>query len=122
MEDLIAQILTKIGLGVASKAVFGVLEKFFGNKAKREEIVALLETIDELKGRVEEVIDLLSANQILKLRENGLVEVAGTHEATGIGNITGLDIQGPAKIKPGTVVKASGIGNVTGTRIGGKNE
>jgi hypothetical protein len=44
--------------------------------------------------------------------------VSGTHEAHGQGEITALDVQGPAIIKPGTVARASGQGQVTGTRIG----
>lgn len=121
MEKLIGEILSKIGLGVATTMVADTLKKLVGKKVKRAEITRSLESIDELKGgRVEEVIKLLSEKQILMLQEDGMVEVAGTHEASGIGNITGLDIQGPAKIKPGTIARASGIGNITGTRIGGK--
>jgi hypothetical protein len=43
--------------------------------------------------------------------------VAGTHEAHGEGEVTALEIQGPAIIKPGTISRASGQGIVTGTRI-----
>jgi hypothetical protein len=50
--------------------------------------------------------------------DSPLSEVAGMHEAIGVGNITALDIQGPAIIKPGTISKATGQGNVTATRIG----
>ena len=117
---MIGQILAQIGLGVATDKVSNALGKLFGKKVKRDEIKEALESIDELKGRVEEVLELLIANQIFKVQEDQMVEIAGTHEARGIGNITGLDIKGPAKIKPGTVSKASGIGNITGTRIGGK--
>lgn len=49
-------------------------------------------------------------------------EVSGLHEAHGIGNVVGLDIVGPAILRPGTRSVASGIGNVTGTRIGGSRE
>jgi hypothetical protein len=45
--------------------------------------------------------------------------VGGIHEATGSGEITGLDIQAPVIIAPGTISRASGHGKVTGTRIGG---
>jgi len=45
-------------------------------------------------------------------------EIAGSHSAHGIGEVTGLDIQGPVIIKPGTIVTASGQGLITGTRIG----
>jgi len=120
MEELIAQILAQIGLSVAGNTVYGGLKNFIGKKVKRQEIAVVLESIEELTGRVEEVMDILITNRILNLQEDGMVEVAGTHEASGIGNITALDIQGPAKIKPGTVSKASGIGNITGTKIGGK--
>jgi len=44
--------------------------------------------------------------------------VGGTHEAHGRGKVTGLDIEGPAIITPGTVSRASGEGEITGTRIG----
>ena len=43
--------------------------------------------------------------------------VDGTHIAEGSGEVTGLDIEGPAIIKPGTAVRSSGTGKVTGTRI-----
>ncbi len=48
-----------------------------------------------------------------------LTVVSGEHIARGRGNVTGLDIQGPAIIKPGTRSLAEGEGNITGTRIGG---
>ena len=51
-------------------------------------------------------------------RDAPLSVVDGTHEATGIGNVTALDIQGAAIIRPGTVSRAAGEGNVTATRIG----
>jgi hypothetical protein len=44
--------------------------------------------------------------------------VSGMHEAHGEGLVIGLDIQGPAIITPGTIVRATGRGVVTGTRIG----
>ena len=51
-----------------------------------------------------------------------ITEVAGEHRASGEGEITGLDIQGAAIIKPGTKVVAEGKGRVTGTRIGGRRD
>jgi hypothetical protein len=57
-----------------------------------------------------------------KRPDSALSVIAGTHEATGVGKVTGLDIQGPALIKPGTVSKATGAGEVTGTRIGRPRE
>jgi hypothetical protein len=48
-----------------------------------------------------------------------ITEVSGTHIALGKGNVTGLDIRGPAIIRPGTISRAEGEGTVTGTRIGG---
>jgi hypothetical protein len=48
--------------------------------------------------------------------------VDGSHSAEGVENIIGLDIQGPAIIKPGTKSTARGFRNVTGTRIGGGKE
>lgn len=50
------------------------------------------------------------------------VEVSGEHRAEGVGDITGLDVEGPAIIKPGTRVSAKGFGNVTGTRIGRRDK
>jgi hypothetical protein len=49
-----------------------------------------------------------------------ITEVAGEHAAVGKGEVIGLDIQGPALIKPGTRAIAAGEGRVTGTRIGSK--
>jgi hypothetical protein len=51
-----------------------------------------------------------------------LSTVNGSHSAEGIGNVTGLDIQGPAIIMPGTKSSATGIGNIIATRIGNKKE
>jgi len=120
MEELILEELLKAGLGAGARIVCDSLKRFFGKKVKKQEIVRVLESIEELKGQVEKVMDILKTNQILLFQEDGMVEVAGIHEASGIGIVTALDIKGPAKIKPGTVSKASGIGNITGTKIGGK--
>ena len=49
--------------------------------------------------------------------ETEVVSVGGIHEASGIGEVTGLDVEGPAQIQPGTVVRASGEGIITGTKI-----
>ena len=49
---------------------------------------------------------------------NTPVIIDGHHSATGIGNVTGLEIKRSAIIKPGTIVRAEGIGNITGTKIG----
>jgi hypothetical protein len=54
--------------------------------------------------------------------DSPLSVVAGMHEATGVGNITALDIQGSAIIRPGTISKATGQGNVTATRIGRRSK
>lgn len=51
-------------------------------------------------------------------RSKDIVEVAGEHVARGKGNVTGLDVQGPAIFKPGTRSVAEGEGNITATRIG----
>ncbi len=51
-----------------------------------------------------------------------LSQVAGTHEAVGVGEVTALDIQSPSIIKPGTISRASGAGRVTATRIGHPKE
>ena len=47
-----------------------------------------------------------------------ITEVAGDHVARGRRGVVGLDISGPAIIRPGTRVLAEGEENVTGTRIG----
>ncbi len=44
--------------------------------------------------------------------------VDGAFEAHGITNVTGLDVQGPARLQPGTRVVATGVAGVTGARIG----
>jgi hypothetical protein len=54
--------------------------------------------------------------------EPALTEVAGEHFAEGIGEVTGLDVQAPVIIKPGTRSVARGAGVVTGTRIGPSRE
>jgi len=46
-----------------------------------------------------------------------ITEVNGTHEAQGVGDVAGLRITKPTKIKPGTIARASGIGKVSGTSI-----
>lgn len=46
-----------------------------------------------------------------------ITEVAGAHEASGIGDVAGLRISKPVKIKPGTVSRATGIGKISGTSI-----
>lgn len=48
----------------------------------------------------------------------GTTSVSGTHSAEGIGRVTGLDVQGPAIIQPGTISRATGKGDIAGTRIG----
>ncbi len=51
-----------------------------------------------------------------------LTTIDGTHSARGIGKVTGLDLQGPATIKPGTLVTAEGVGEIRATRIGPPKE
>jgi hypothetical protein len=53
----------------------------------------------------------------LNKQPGAISEIAGTHEATGVGEVTGLKISKPVKIVPGTIVRASGIGTITGTSI-----
>ncbi len=48
--------------------------------------------------------------------------INGTHHAKGIGNVTGIDVQGPVIFKPGTQSIAEGTGNITATRIAGKED
>lgn len=59
------------------------------------------------------------AREQLNRRPGGAIsEVAGLHEATGVGDVTGLEINAPVIIKAGTVSRADGVGRVTATRIG----
>ncbi len=53
---------------------------------------------------------------------NNLMQVDGTHKATGEGVVTGLDIQEPVIIKPGTKSIAEGKGKITATRISSNKE
>jgi hypothetical protein len=53
-----------------------------------------------------------------KSRSALVTTIDGSHSARGIGEVTGLDVQGPAKIMPGTRSSAEGVGRITGTRIG----
>ena len=50
-------------------------------------------------------------------RGNNLTQVDGTHKAKGEGVVTGLDIQEPVIIKPGTKSMAEVKGKITATRI-----
>lgn len=56
------------------------------------------------------------------IEESDVVVVDGTHYAEGVGEVTGIDVQGPAILKPGTKSTASGKGTITATRIGGRKE
>ncbi len=47
-----------------------------------------------------------------------IVVIDGEHHAKGIGEVTGLEVNKPAIIKPGTKAMAEGIGKITGTKIG----
>ena len=42
----------------------------------------------------------------------------GEHHASGVGEVTGIDAEGPTLFKPGTRSSAEGIGRITATRIG----
>lgn len=46
--------------------------------------------------------------------------VDGEHHAKGRGVVTGLDVQGPTLLKPGTKSTAEGEGTITATRISSK--
>ena len=55
----------------------------------------------------------------LNKKTNGEVTIVdGEHVARGVGNVTALEINKPAIIKPGTRSVAEGIGNITATKIG----
>ena len=51
-----------------------------------------------------------------------ITTIDGQHHASGIGEVIGVDAQGPTQFKPGTVVTAEGIGKVTATRTGGRDK
>lgn len=53
-------------------------------------------------------------------RPASLVSIIDGHfEAHGVSNVTGLDVQGPARLQPGTHAIATGANGVTGARFGG---
>ena len=56
-------------------------------------------------------------HQLNKSVEDGLTVIDGDHKAEGIGNVTALDIQKGAILRPGTKSIARGVGNITGTKI-----
>lgn len=65
----------------------------------------------------------LTMNRHKSLPETSDVAVVdGVHYAEGIGNVTGIDTQGPVIFRPGTRSTAAGIGNITATRIGSNKE
>ena len=53
---------------------------------------------------------------------NNLTQIDGRHKAKGEGEVTGLDIQEPVIIKPGTKSTAEGKGKITATRISNSRE
>lgn len=61
-------------------------------------------------------------NNLNKSINPNISVIDGEHRASGRGNITGLDVHGPAFFKPGTKVIAEGEGNITGTRISYKKD
>ena len=64
--------------------------------------------------------DLISKGN--KSLDNNMTQVDGTHKAKGEGVVTGLDIQKPVIIKPGTKSTAEGKGTITATRISNSRE
>lgn len=116
--EIFAGLLAQIGLGAATNAIYDLIINMHGKKAARNDWELALSKISEIHGRVDEVFNLLVESNVVYQGEK-IVEVNGTHIAQGKGKVIGLDIQGPTKIMPGTVVYASGEGTITGTRIGG---
>jgi len=53
-------------------------------------------------------------------RYDSIVIVDGEHHAKGKGRVTGLDVQGPVLLRPGTKSTAEGEGEITATRISWK--
>ena len=71
----------------------------------------------------QEHTDWLAANPHMNLlKTSGVTVVDGVHCAKGIGDVTGLDVQGPAIFRPGTKSTAEGSGTITATRIGSHRE
>lgn len=64
--------------------------------------------------------DFVSKND--NLPNTTLTQIDGMHKAKGEGEITGLDIQAPVIIKPGTKSTAEGKGKITATRISNNQE
>jgi hypothetical protein len=58
------------------------------------------------------------AIEIYNNRPDSPTVIAGQHHAEGTGDVTAIDVRGPAVLDPGTKSSASGIGKVTATRIG----
>lgn len=118
--EILANLLSQLGLGVATNAIYDLIINLHQNGATKNEWKIALTKISEINGRVDEVLNLLMQSNLLH-EKNDIIEVDGTHIAEGKGFVIGLDVQGPVKIKPGTVVYATGEGTIIGTRIGGKS-
>ena len=73
-----------------------------------------------LGGQNKMIYELL--RRIEHMETSDVVIVDGIHQAEGNGEVTGIDVQGPAIFRPGTKSTASGTGTITATRIGGKKE
>lgn len=118
MYEIIVSTLTALGINIASSAVFEIIKSFAGKQAPKADVINALNSIKDLQGKVDAVYDALKQQSVFH-ENSGFVEISGAYNATGSGLVIGLDVQGPAKIAPGTVVNVSGSGTVIGLRIGG---
>ncbi len=72
-------------------------------------------SVEQIKKWKEEHESWLRSN--LNKKQTNLTEIAGIHNAIGSGDVVGLRISKPSKIKPGTISTGRGNGKVSGTSI-----
>lgn len=86
----------------------------FANNNKNSTIV--VQKIEHVSGNVNTIVESENSGN------SPFSVVDGTHQAKGKGDVTALDVEGPAFFKAGTKSTAEGEGTVTATRIGSKRE
>jgi len=138
--------LSVLATGIGVEAIGAIIERVANGNASDDEIKQQVElalkqnnidrllTKDEfwhayaqlregqrsLSDKIEVVIKHLQGLESQEASDVAVVD--GTHRAEGIGEVTGIDAQGPVIFKPGTKSSARGIGKITATRIGGEKE
>jgi hypothetical protein len=93
------------GNTIRGNRVYGGSRPLVGGSELRDNTISDNETFTN------EALETLATGQF--------TDVSGEHSARGVRDVTALDIQGSAIIRPGTRSTAEGSGRVTGTRIGG---